>query len=64
MTLSQYCQRRLSDDAPAKGLRTFQGALGVPAVQLANKEGVFKRISNGAQRILVVTGHRWLSSLP
>jgi predicted AAA+ superfamily ATPase len=57
-------ETKLSEDIPAKSLINFQNILNVPAVQLVNKEGIFKYIKNNRNRILVVTAHRWLSSLP
>lgn len=57
-------ETKLSDDTPGKSLFNFQNALNIPAVQLVNKENTFKYIRNGHQKVLVVTAHRWLSSLP
>lgn len=57
-------ETKLSNDAPAASLFTFQDALGIPAVQLVKKEGVKKVYKNGKNNILVITAHRWLSSLP
>ena len=57
-------ETKLSDESPAKPLLKFQSILNVPAVQLVNKEGVFKFIKNGANTVLIVTAHRWLSQLP
>ena len=57
-------ETKLSEDIPAKSLINFQNILDVPAVQLVNKEGIFKYIKNNKNKILVITAHRWLSSLP
>jgi len=57
-------ETKLSDDEPAKSLMKFQKILNIPAVQLVNKEGVFKYIKNDNNKLLIVTAHRWLSSLP
>ncbi|MBI5024524.1 MAG: ATP-binding protein [Candidatus Omnitrophica bacterium] len=57
-------ETKLSDEAPAANLRAFQNLLNIPAVQLIKKEGVKKVYKNGKNDILVVTAHRWLSSLP
>lgn len=57
-------ETKLSDDTPGKSLLNFQNVLNIPAVQLVNKEDTFKYIRNGHQKVLVVTAHRWLSSLP
>jgi hypothetical protein len=35
--------------------------LDVPAVQLVNKEGIYKKIKNGSNYIYIVSAHRWLS---
>ncbi len=57
-------ETKLSDDSPAASLLDFQRLLDVPAVQLVKKEGVNKVYKNGRNSILVVTAHRWLSTLP
>ncbi len=57
-------ETKLSEDTPTKSLINFQNILNIPAVQLVNKEGTFKYIRNNKNRILIVTAHRWLSSLP
>lgn len=57
-------ETKLSDDTPGKSLLNFQNVLNIPAVQLVNKEDTFKYIRNEHQKVLVVTAHRWLSSLP
>lgn len=56
-------ETKLSDESPAKNLLSFQSTFDIPAVQLVNKEGVFKYIKNGANKTLIITAHRWLSSL-
>ena len=57
-------EAKLSDEAPAANLLTFQNYLNVPAVQLVGKEGVKRIYQNGKNSVLVVTAHRWLSTLP
>lgn len=57
-------ETKFSDDHAAENLKYFQSVLNVPAVQLVAKENVFKLITHDRQKILVVTAHRWLSSLP
>ena len=57
-------ETKLSDDVPAANLSDFQRFLNIPAVQLVKKEGVKKVYKNGKNDILVVTAHRWLSTLP
>lgn len=57
-------ETKLTDDKPAANLLNFQNVLGLPAIQLVKKEGISKVYRNGANNILVVTAHNWLSSLP
>ncbi len=57
-------ETKLSDDALAKNLANFQDILHIPAVQLVQKENVFKYLKNGQDKVLIVTAHQWLSSLP
>lgn len=57
-------EAKYSEDLPAKSLINFQNVLNIPAIQLVNKEGVFRYIKNNKNKILIVTAHRWLSSLP
>ncbi len=57
-------ETKISDDAPAKSLINFQKILNVPAVQLVNKEGVFRYVNGVNNKILVVTANQWLASLP
>lgn len=55
---------KFSDESIPKGLFKFQNALDVPAVQLVNKPGVYRSISSGRHKVLVVTASRWLAGLP
>ena len=57
-------ETKLSEEAAAKGLLKLQAQLRVPAVQLVNKPGVYRILSNGPQKILVITASRWLAHLP
>ncbi len=57
-------ETKFSDDMPAKSLVNFQNTLNVPAVQLVNRDNIFKHIKNGKNKILIATAHRWLSLLP
>ncbi len=57
-------EAKFSDCSPTKSLLNFQNALDIPAVQVVNKENIFKYINNGRQKILIITAHQWLSSLP
>ncbi len=57
-------ETKLSEEAAAGSLIKFQNALNIPAVQLVNKEGVFRYLRNNKNKILIITAHKWLSSLP
>lgn len=57
-------EAKLSDEIASKSLLKFQSALSVPAVQLVNKTGVHKIISNDKEQSLIITASRWLSTLP
>lgn len=57
-------EAKLSDGMPSKSLLKFQSVLNAPAVQLVNKTGVHKIISNHGSQTLIVTASQWLSSLP
>lgn len=57
-------ETKLSDGTPGVALTDFQRALHIPAIQLVKTEGIKKIYRNGADHILTITAHRWLSSLP
>lgn len=57
-------ETKLSEENVSKSLLNFQRRLNIPAVQLVNKENIFRYIKNENNKVLVVTAHRWLSSLP
>jgi predicted AAA+ superfamily ATPase len=57
-------ETKLSDDNASRNLIYFQNILNIPAVQLVNKDGIFKYIKNGKNKTLIVTAHNWLASLP
>lgn len=57
-------ETKLSDEIPSKNLIKFQNFLQIPAVQLVNKENVFKYKANAKQKILIITSSEWLASLP
>jgi len=42
----------------------FQNMLKIPAVQLVNKAGVCKVVSNGDLKIMIISADHWLSLLP
>jgi hypothetical protein len=53
-----------SDDHAAKGLIKFQKILNIPAVQLVNKSGICKLVSNNNLKIMIISADHWLSLLP
>jgi len=57
-------EAKLSDMQPSSTLIKFQNALKVPALQLVNEASGFRKISNGAQTILVAPASQWLAMLP
>jgi len=57
-------ESKLSDDQAAKSLIKFQKILKVPAVQLVNKSGVCKLVSNNNFKIMIISADHWLSLLP
>jgi predicted AAA+ superfamily ATPase len=57
-------ETKLSDDSFTKGLLNFQDIFGIPAVQLVNKESVFRLVKNKRNKTAAITAHRWLSCLP
>ena len=57
-------EAKLSDKIPSKEIYKFQKILNIPAIQLVNKNNIFKYYSNGDEKILVISAHQWLSKLP
>ncbi len=57
-------ETKLSDDDAAKSLIKFQKILNTPAVQLVNRDGICKLISNNNSKILIISADHWLSMLP
>jgi predicted AAA+ superfamily ATPase len=57
-------ETKLSDQEPSKAIKKFQSNLAIPAVQLVNKPGICKLISNSDNKILVISAPRWLARLP
>jgi hypothetical protein len=55
---------KLLETQPSKALLKFQSALQIPAVQLTNRQGGFRVISNADQRVLVAPAWQWIASLP
>lgn len=44
--------------------RKFQNILNIPAVQLVNRDGICKVISNNSSKMLIISADHWLSLLP
>jgi predicted AAA+ superfamily ATPase len=57
-------ETKLSDDHAAKSLMKYQKILNVPAVQLVNKNGICKIVSNNNLEIMIISADHWLSLLP
>ncbi len=57
-------ETKLSDDDAANSLRKFQNILNIPAVQLVNRDGICKVISNNSSKMLIISADHWLSLLP
>lgn len=55
---------KTSEISPDTGLRKFQAILQIPAVQLVEKKGICRILSNDAQKIMIVSAPRYLSILP
>ena len=54
-----------TETSPAKNLLKFQKKmLNIPAIQLVDREGVCKIVSNGDQKVMLVNADHWLSLLP
>jgi hypothetical protein len=54
----------LSLPQPSTALLKFQTTLKVPAVQLINRSGGYRLLSNDDQQILIAPSWQWLSMLP
>lgn len=57
-------EAKLSDGGISKNLLKFQSVLNVPAAQLVNKPGIYKKVSSHKQGTLLITASRWLATLP
>ena len=57
-------EAKFSDEQIPKSLLKFQDGLKVPAIQLVNKPGMCRFITNGCNQIEVVSASRWLAMLP
>lgn len=57
-------EAKRSEDAPAPSLLAFQRQLEIPAVQLVETRGTWRRVPNGKHEVLVAAAHRWLAAMP
>ena len=57
-------ETKLSENQPAPALQKFQAFLDVPAVQLTNMTGGYRRLSKDGRQILVAPAWQWLSAIP
>jgi len=57
-------EAKLNDTEPSRSLTYFQKILKIPAVQLVNKDGIYRLIKNDFGGQLIVSAHLWLASLP
>jgi len=57
-------EAKLADEHPSPALIKFQNALNVPAIQLVDQAGGFKKLSNGSQPVLIAPACQWLAMLP
>lgn len=57
-------EAKLSDPQPSTALLKFQTALKVPAVQLIQRSGGYRLLSNNDQQILISPSWQWLSMIP
>lgn len=57
-------ETKLSNENPSKSLMKFQKTLNAPAVQLVNKKGISKLVSNNDLKVMVISADHWLSLLP
>jgi uncharacterized protein len=55
---------KLSDTNVSKSLVKFQNMLNIPAIQLVDKKNVCKLITNGKQKVMIISAARWLAQLP
>jgi hypothetical protein len=57
-------EAKLTDEHPSPALIKFQNALKVPAIQLVDQAGGFRKLSNGSQTVLIAPACQWLAMLP
>jgi uncharacterized protein len=57
-------EAKLADVHPSPALIKFQNALNIPAIQLVDQAGGFRKLRNGNQKILIAPACQWLAMLP
>jgi len=57
-------ETKLSENQPSPVLLKFQTLLKVPAIQLTNRSGGYRKLSNDDQRVLMAPAWQWLSTIP
>jgi hypothetical protein len=57
-------ETKLSEDQPSPVLLKFQTFLKVPAIQLTNRSGGYRKLFNDKQQVLVVPAWQWFSATP
>jgi predicted AAA+ superfamily ATPase len=57
-------EAKLANTKPSPALIKFQNALNVPAIQLVNQVGGFRKLRNSNQKILIAPACQWLAMLP
>jgi hypothetical protein len=48
----------------SENIPLFQNILKIPAVQLVDRPGIHRRLSNGEYKTLIVSAPHWLAGLP
>jgi len=57
-------ETKLSETQPSPALLKFQAFLGVPAIQLTNMTGGYRKLSRDGRKILIIPAWQWLSVIP
>lgn len=57
-------EAKFNDTSLSPSIFKFQNILKIPAIQLVNKNDIYKIKKGNSNNILTVSAHKWLSSLP
>jgi hypothetical protein len=57
-------EAKFADAQPSPALIKFQNALNVPAIQLVDQAGGFRKLRNGDQTMMTAPACQWLAMLP